>query len=145
MRVIKFVLFVCLVGFVLNYLGKDNIENKIITSEISDYGFVSLPKPNSLNTNNVIILAAKNCTKKAALRADRLANELADRNIPYTRISRINFQNYTPSMKNNLDTVMGGPMPHVLVYGKGKANPTLKDVLSEYDSNTKNSGDSILN
>lgn len=135
MKVLTFGLFICLAGFLYNNYWKEGyLGSEFGTSSSSDYGFVTLPRPSNVNTNKVIILAAKNCTKEAALRANRLASELSDRNIPYTRLTRIAFQDYDPSMKRTLDSVLRGPVPVVLVHGKGKANPTLSDVLSEYDS-----------
>ena len=101
---------------------------------VSENGFVSLPKPTNLDTDSVIILAAINCSKEAARRADDLANDLANRNISYTRANRISFENYAPALKKRLDSVMRGPLPIVLIDGRGKANPTLNEVLSEYDA-----------
>lgn len=101
---------------------------------ISEYGFVSLPKPTNLDTDTVIIFAAKNCTKEAARRAEQLASELNQRNIPYTRANAASFANYDPALKKRLDSVMRGPLPIVFVDGRGKANPTLNEVVSEYDS-----------
>ena len=101
---------------------------------VSENGFISLPKPKNLDIDSVIILAAENCTKDAARRADELASDLANRNIPYTRASRISFENYAPALKSRLDSVMRGTLPIVLIDGRGKANPTLTEVLSEYDA-----------
>lgn len=134
MKLIKLLLVLGLVGFAFQYWQEDYSDHQAGTAGISDYGFVTLPKPSNLDTDTVIILAAKNCTKEAALKAEYLADELGRRNIPYTRASSIRFENFDPSLKNRLDSVMRGPMPHVLIDGRGKANPTLDDVVSEYNS-----------
>lgn len=134
MNFIKLLLLLSLVGFSFNYWQEHYSHNGAGEATISNYGFITLPKPTNLDTDKVIILAAINCTKEAAIRADNLADELSRRNIPYTRINRISFQNYDSSIKKNLDAVMGGPLPHVLIDGKGKANPSLNDVISEFNS-----------
>ncbi|MDH5326961.1 MAG: hypothetical protein OEZ68_22355 [Gammaproteobacteria bacterium] len=131
MKIIKLFLVIGLAGYGYNYWQNNYSGNQTGTS---DYGFVTLPKPSNLDTDTVIILAAKNCTKEAAQKAEHLADELRLRKIPYTRASSISFQNYDRSLKKNLDSVMGGPMPHVLIDGRGKANPTLNDVVAEYNS-----------
>ena len=101
---------------------------------VSKNGFVSLPKPSNFNTDSVIIFAAQNCTKAAARRADSLAAELSSRNIPYTRASRASFSNYDPSLKKQLDSVMRGTLPIVFIDDMAKANPTLEEVLAEFDA-----------
>lgn len=131
MKIIKLILIISLGTMAFNY-WQEHIQQG--EDYVSEYGFVSLPKPTNLDTDSVIILAAKNCTKEAALRAEQLATDLASRNISYTRASRISFENFAPSLKNRIDSVLRGPLPIVLIDGRGKANPTLNEVLSEYDA-----------
>lgn len=131
MKIIKLILIISLGFMAFNY-WQENIHQD--EEYVSENGFVSLPKPNNLDIDSVIILAAENCTKEAARRADDLASDLANRNIPFTRASRISFESYAPALKSRLDSVMRGTLPVVLIDGRGKANPTLNEVLSEYDA-----------
>lgn len=131
MKIIKLLLLISLAVTAFNYWQERNLDGD---DYVSEYGFISLPKPTHLDTDSVIILAAKNCTKEAARRANQLASDLDNRNIPYTRANRIGFKNVDPSIKKRLDSVLKGPLPIVLIDGRGKANPTLNEVLSEYDA-----------
>ena len=131
MKIIKLILIFSLGFMAFNYWQEHLQQDE---EYVSENGFVSLPKPTNLDIDSVIILAAENCTKEAARRADDLASDLANRNIPYTRANRISFENYAPALKSRLDAVMRGPLPVVLIDGRGKANPTLNEVLSEYDA-----------
>ena len=129
MRFIKLLLILSVSGMAFHYW---KVSHSDIQS-VSENGFIDLPKSEKFENDLVIILAAKNCTKDAAKRADRLASELGQRDIPYVRAQHISFNNFDPSMKKQLDTVMMGTLPIVLINGKGKANPTLEEVISEYN------------
>ena len=94
MKLIKLLLILGFVGFAFNYWQKNYSDYQTGAAGTSDYGFVTLPKPSNLDTDAVIILAAKNCTKEAARKAEYLADELGRRDIPYTRASSISFENF---------------------------------------------------
>jgi len=121
----------------LFYVWNDrDAKSALNTADVSSSGFVALPAPVNVDAGTVIVLAAENCPKEDARRADALAEELGRRNIPYTRAHSANFSvpDPDPVVLKRLDSVMKGPLPIVFVNGRGKANPTLEEVLSEYGS-----------
>jgi hypothetical protein len=97
-------------------------------------GFVAMPMPSNLPADRVIVLAAENCPKEDARRADELAAALARRDIPHLRAHHVEFapQGLTSADLRRINAVLHGELPAVLVKGRGKANPTLDEVLAEY-------------
>jgi hypothetical protein len=63
-----------------------------------------------------------------------MAHQLASRNIPSLRSHDVSFAatNPEPGIGERLNAVMNGELPIVFVNGKGRANPTLDEVISEY-------------
>lgn len=97
-------------------------------------GFLVLPPAVGVNPNKVVILAARNCPRAGARRARAMARALAARHIPYTLQDHINFE-FPPASQPEipgLNLVMQGATPIVLIHRRGKANPTLDEVLTEY-------------
>ena len=134
MSLIKFILLLALGGMVFHYWQDHNAEQQTDVNYISENGFITIPKPANFQADSVIVLAAKNCSKAAAKRADLLVEELQRNDIPYTRAHRVDFSGFDPSLKNRLDSVLRGELPIVLFDGRGKANPTLSEVVAEYNS-----------
>jgi hypothetical protein len=82
-----------------------------------------------------VIFAPENCPSEAAQRADALARQLASKGIPVTRSHSANFIFDTDpgrAVLDRINTVMQGEIPIVFVNGRGRANPRVDDVLSEY-------------
>jgi hypothetical protein len=104
--------------------------------QTSSTGFIELPSPSNASPGNVLVLAAENCPEEAAKRADALTEELRRNNIPVTRAHSTNFsfQNPDPDTMRRLDSVMRGDLPVVFINGKGKSNPTLDEVIAEYQN-----------
>ncbi|HKK04783.1 MAG TPA: hypothetical protein VKA50_02945 [Gammaproteobacteria bacterium] len=97
-------------------------------------GFIALPPAAGVDPDKVLILAAPNCPKAGAQRAAALAEALAARGIPFVQSGHISFKaspDHIPDRKR-MDSVMLGPTPVVLIHGRGRANPSLEDVLAEY-------------
>lgn len=93
--------------------------------------FFEVPAPSDLAATTVIVFAPENCPRDAGQRADHLENELR-RHIPYTRTNSASFRSYNdPDLMQRLNAVMTGPPPIVFVNGKGRANPTIEEVLAE--------------
>ena len=68
-------------------------------------------------------------------RADRLAAELSRNGLRVVRIQKIDFDlpNVDQAVMDRLNSIMKGKLPFVFVHGRGKANPTLEEVLAEYN------------
>jgi hypothetical protein len=99
------------------------------------YGFVRVLAANGAPQNTAIILAALNCPSAQAKRADALAARLDELGIPNRRANNYAVANVTrdqaPMIKQT-SAVLGGEIPVVIINGKGKANPSIDDVVSEY-------------
>jgi hypothetical protein len=134
MSFVKLLLILGVAGALVHFWNERDAKSAPKLADVSPNGFIALPAATNLNTNRVIVLAAENCPKEDARRADNLAEELGRRNIPYTRAHSANFDvpNPDPAILRRLDSVMKGALPIVFVNGRAKANPTLDEVLAEY-------------
>jgi hypothetical protein len=103
------------------------------------YGFVPVLAASGAPQNTAIILAALNCPSAQAKRADALAAKLDELGIPNTRANNYSVANVTrdqaPLIKQT-SAVLGGEIPVVIINGKGKANPSVDDVVAEYRHST---------
>ena len=109
-------------------------QRQVILAHADSNGFLALPRPNGVNPHEIIILAARNCPRAGARRARAMARALADRHIPHALRDNIHFELPAASQPliPGLNLVMNGATPIVLIHGRGKANPTLHEVLAEY-------------
>jgi hypothetical protein len=101
--------------------------------------FVALPAVRGQSSSDVLIFAAENCPYEAAQRADRLAAELSRNGLRVVRIHQISFDtsNVDQAEINQLNALKNGELPIVFLHGRGKANPTLQEVLSEYNGTSR--------
>lgn len=98
----------------------------------SHAAFASVPKPSGHDDNTVYIVAALNCTKDAAKRADTLVEALKARGISVARTNNVNWSgNIGPTDVPRIQAVMNGEAPVVFYGGRGAANPSLDQVLTE--------------
>lgn len=109
-------------------------QRQAILANADANGFLALPRPDAVNPNEIIILAARNCPRAGARRARAMERALADRHIPHALRDSIHFEFSASSQPKipGLNLVMNGATPIVLIHGRGKANPTLDEVLAEY-------------
>jgi hypothetical protein len=100
---------------------------------VSANGFVLLPAVNDQGSG-VLVFAAQGCPLEDAARADQLAADLKSSGIPVRRTNDIGFTMTSPDpgAVQRMQVVMNGQLPIVFVNGRGKANPTLSEVLAEY-------------
>jgi hypothetical protein len=135
MSVTKLLLLFSMVGAVFHFMNEHDTQSALKTANVSPNGFVTLPAPTNLNVDMVLVLAAEDCPEEDAQRADKLADELRRRDIPFTRAHTANFDltDPDPIVLKRLDLIMNGTLPIVFVNGRGKANPTLDEVVSEFD------------
>ena len=108
-----------------------------VQSDQSERGFVSILMPVVVPPGTVLILAPLNCPSEAAQRADDLEKQLAQRRIPTRRSASdsITLVDPTPEQMaalRNLVAILKGPPPTVLINGRGKANPSVDEVVAEY-------------
>ena len=100
---------------------------------VSANGFVSLPAVNDQGSG-VLVFAAQGCPLEDAARADQLAADLKSSGVPVRRTNDIGFTMTSPDpgAVQRMHAVMNGQLPIVFVNGRGKANPSLNEVLAEY-------------
>ncbi|HTT06850.1 MAG TPA: hypothetical protein VMF64_16340 [Steroidobacteraceae bacterium] len=90
--------------------------------------------------DTVYIVAAVNCPRAAAQRADRLAKDLSDKGIPVIRTDHWSYhwngvdRAAANDVARRLNAVGNGPLPIVFVRGRAKGAPTLDEVVAEFTS-----------
>ncbi|MBI2307028.1 MAG: hypothetical protein HYU78_06955 [Rhodocyclales bacterium] len=133
MRIIKLMLLAGLVGGGWQYWNKQQTAAADVAA-VSPSGFVALAVPDGGSATEVLILAPENCPSDAARRADDLADDLARQRIRVRRAHSVNFsiENGDANVTRRLQQVLNGEPPVVFVGNRGKANPTLAEVLAEY-------------
>lgn len=137
MNFIKILLVLAVIGFGYHYWQRHHTNSVSNVAMPSPNGFVALPTPANTNSKDLIIFSAENCPKEDARRANELADQLSRRNIPFTRSHHADFDfpNPDPEVLDRLNAVMNGKVPIVFMNGKGKANPTIDEVVAEYNAN----------
>jgi len=130
-----------LAGYVVWHSHRMHAERKALEGLTDARGFMEFSPPSGAKTNEVVILAAQNCPHDGAVRADRMAEEMADRHVHFIRTSHASFQ---PSPDDDIDQfmkrhndVMNSDVPIVFVNGRVKSNPDVDDVLAEYEEATR--------
>ncbi|WP_440225205.1 hypothetical protein ACQQ2N_08115 [Dokdonella sp. MW10] len=117
-------------------------RDKAIEAQKDMYGFLAVPMPDGAPAGTILVFAPPNCPKESARRAQSLVDELSRRGVPvmltshYTNGSLMPGPESTEILKR-LDHVMRGQLPIALVNGRGKANPSIEDVLATYRATTE--------
>ncbi len=140
MDTLKFLFFFMFVGVaVLGYQLLNNAQPNQVTDadQLSNTtsSFTRLPIMNGANPNTVMVIAAQNCSGDAAQRADKLANDLKSKGIPVQRTQNISFtlnDSTKPAEIDQMYALLAGPLPTVVVNGRGKSNPSLDEVIAEF-------------
>jgi hypothetical protein len=110
-----------------------------ISEEVSENGFSRLPY--NIFPDGIIILAAMNCTKEQARKADSLAAELKRRGVPHRRTNTIDSvieikgeddKEKRKQKRDRLGFLINQPPPLVVVNNKVRSNPDLEAILAEY-------------
>ena len=101
-------------------------------------GFIDVVMPDGATANTVLIFAPINCPSDAAQRADDLADKLTRLGIPNMRSSSFSstVNNPTKEQQEGIEravSVINGEIPAVFINGVAKANPTVDEVVSEFE------------
>lgn len=120
------------------HLYQQHQESAALRDAKDTHGFMLVPMPSNAVPNTVYIFAPLNCPKENAQRAAALAAKLNELGIPNIRTSHYGAQTFESTEENlaafkRLDVVMRGEIPIALINGMGKANPTIEEVISEYN------------
>jgi len=131
-NVIKLALMLAIVGFAYQYWSTQQSTSG--PAVVSANGFVLMPPMANGNSNQVVVFVPEDSPREKVQQADELAQQLASRNIPAVRAHNVSFTTAVldPKIGVRLDSVMKGELPIVFVNGRGKANPTIEEVIAEY-------------
>ena len=137
MKIIKVLLVLGVASGSVYYVRQHGGLSALINEKLEKNasGFLDVPQPTNLDTLSVHVIAAENCPKEDAQRADRLFADLRARGVRTIRGHAVIIDGATDLERvQNLNSVMqSGALPVVFVHGRAKANPTLDDVLKELD------------
>lgn len=123
------------VGYTLWEKNKESTEAEMAGPEYSENGFAQLPGLQDQDADTVYVIAPQDCPKEASQRALRLAEDLQEQGIPVVKTSNVNYSfSATPSQDvlDRMNGVMRGEVPIVIINGRGKANPSMAEVVAEY-------------
>jgi uncharacterized protein YceK len=115
--------------------GSNNPEYQKFVSKYGDKnGFMSVPELTNVDSSGIVIVAAENCPRIGARRAETLAQELSKKGIKFVRTNSTQFNVSSPDSLDfkKMEALMNAGTPIVFVKGKGKYNPTLDEVINEY-------------
>jgi len=138
MKAIIVVGVILCVAYLVWHKHEASVESAAVAAITDEHGFMALDPPQGVSTGEVMILAAQNCPREGAQRADRLAREMVERGFRFKRASNASF---SPSPTDDIDAfvrrhnaVMNGQVPIVFVNGRVKANPGVEEVVAEYEA-----------
>jgi hypothetical protein len=95
-------------------------------------GFVDVPCPTGVDPKRVFMLLPAQCTKASYLRGVAMLDRLGEMGIPYVRADKVEFTPTNAGEVERLNQVMGGEIPVVFINNRGKANPSLDEIVAEY-------------
>jgi len=132
MNVIKLALMLALVGLAYQYWATHQSTSG--PAVVSANGFVLMPPMADGNPTQVVVYVPEDSPHEKVQQADELAQHLSSRNIPTVRTHNVSFASAVldPKVGVRLDSVMKGELPIVFVNGRGKANPTIEQIIAEY-------------
>lgn len=102
----------------------------------SPNGFVSVQMPDDGKEDVVLILAPLSSPSNDAKRADALAARLNERGIPNRRGSSYLIYSLKPGQVSAVERakeIMRSEAPAVFINGMAKANPSVDEVVAEYE------------
>lgn len=115
--------------------AKSNSRTITASQPKNQTGFVKAAMPEGAIAREVLIVGPE-CDRPEGIRARTLAASLAKLNIPYRRTESISMNSDSTDdifeAVEQMDHLMKGDAPVVFINAKGKANPTLDEVVAEY-------------
>jgi hypothetical protein len=122
-------------GALVWHRHKANVEAAALAELTDENGFIALAQPVGVKADKVFIFAPANCPREAGRRSDALTQSLADRGVAYSRSAHLSYEPTDQVMIDRVNAVLAGDnAPIVFVNGRIKANPSLEEVIAEYES-----------
>ena len=136
MSTLNIIIVICAIAFggytyVQKQKHRDEGRAEVVATASGDSTFVALPPADGHEAGAVVVIAPIGCTREEARRAEQLAADLGSNGVRVQRTNRISFTGFDPAEAGRIESVMNGGVPIVFVNGKGKANPTLNEVMAE--------------
>lgn len=113
---------------------RSRLERQMLAGANSN-GFIDVVMPDGAPLHTVLVFAPLNCPSDGAKRADAMAERLTALGIPNIRTSQYQASGLRPDQRELMEhtnVVMSGTIPVVIIDGKGKSNPSLDEIASEY-------------
>ena len=143
MNTLKMVIALIAVLAMSVHFWREHNDARTVQANTDTHGFIAVPMPPGVAPGMVLIFAPENCPKEGAQKARSIAEQLTQRGVSNQLTSHYPGLVYEPSPEmdaavKRLNIVMTGEIPVVLVNGRGKANPSLEEVVAELSLNAKN-------
>lgn len=137
MSFLRILVVLGLIGLSLHW-WTEHREEKELAAMTSPNGFLPVPMPEDTPRNTILIFAPENCPREGAQRARELSKNLSEMGIRNVMTSSYSAAVFEPTEEKlagykRLNIVMTGEIPIALVNGMGKANPSLDELVSEYE------------
>lgn len=142
MNIVRTLLVISIAGGAYSYWTHRQANSAQLEAgaAVSESGFVSLPHADGQDSRTVFVVAARGCPHEDAQRADRLTEDLSRRGIPVERVDHVDFRFASPPdslTMGRINKVMKGPLPIVFVAGRAKSNPSLDEVVIEFEGSRR--------
>ncbi len=111
-----------------------NVEAAALAQLTDENGFIELAQPHGVKPDKVFIFAPANCPREGGRRSDALAQSLAEHDVAFVRTSEISYEPMDAQSLRRVNAVLHGDVPIVAVNGRMKANPSIEEVLAEYEA-----------
>ncbi|UYZ82817.1 hypothetical protein MTZ49_09350 [Entomomonas sp. E2T0] len=133
------IILICAFGFYKCQKSTYDVVQHI-EQRTNSNGFIDIPV-NIAGTDGIVILAPVNCPSYQAKQADWLSSKLKEKNIPNRRSNSFSIRSdatdltkeQREQLQEQVNYVINLPAPLVIVNGKVKSNPSLADVINEYE------------
>jgi len=134
MKVAVVIASLAALGWLVLHKHAANVEAEAMAELTDENGFIALAQPHGVKPEKVFIFAPANCPREGGRRSDALARSLAEHDIAFVRTSEISYDGMDSALLQRVNAVLGGDVPIVAVNGRMKANPSLEEVIAEYEA-----------
>jgi hypothetical protein len=125
---------VAALGWLVWHKHAANVEAEAVAQLTDENGFVELALPQGADPRRVFMFSPVNCPREAGRRSDAFAQSLTEHEIVFVRSSHISYTPTDAAMVDRMNAVLSGDAPIVFVNGRMKANPSLEEVIAEYEA-----------
>lgn len=139
MRLVHVVFVSAAIWAVHDYAQKNDLIQGYASYD-STQGFVALIGVQNQAPDTVYVIAPPNCPSEEGQRATRLVEALKQRGVPVAQSSGVRqIFDDIPTLEElgRLEALTKHPAPLVVINGRAKPNPTLDEVIAEFDQSSR--------